>query len=345
MNTTLTDWQGFSQVVALKDGGWVVTWESRGAQDGSGSGMYQQRYDAAGNPVGLETRVNSYTSGDQTYAAVSALTDGGWVVVWQSAGQDGNFTGVYGQVFNADGTRRGGERLINQTTAYDQYQPAVTGLADGTFMVSWGNRNSPGSYSLFGRKFNADGTPTAGEFQISPASAADAAYPELSARPDGGFTAVWIRPDLSTASSSDYEIAMRTYTTNTTSQGNYVGTTGSDTLFGSSGADTLTGGAGADRFLFTGQNQGLDTITDFQAGQDRIEVVGSSFGNLPIGQLDTARFALNAPGDADDRFVFNTTTGALSYDPDGNGAMSATTIAMLNVRSLSATDIWVVPSA
>ena len=49
-------------------------------------------------------------------------------------------------------------------------------------------------------------------------------------------------------------------------------------------------------------------------------------------------------GDADDRLVFNTTTGALSYDRDSNGALSATTIALLNVRSLSATDIWVVAS-
>ncbi|KAA0567862.1 hypothetical protein, partial [Azospirillum sp. Sh1] len=178
--------------------------------------MYQQRYDAAGNPVGSETRVNSYTSGDQTYAAVSALTDGGWVVVWQSAGQDGSGLGVYGQVFNADGTRRGGEVPITQTVFTDQYNPVVTSLADGDFLVSWGSIAPSGGYALFGRRFQADGKAVGGEFQISAASSGNLLYPEIVARADGGFAAAWLEYDNSTAASGDYELLMRSFTANTT---------------------------------------------------------------------------------------------------------------------------------
>jgi hypothetical protein len=58
VNTTLANVQTSSAVTALDDGGFVVSWMSNG-QDGSGWGIYAQRYDAAGATVGGEFRVNS----------------------------------------------------------------------------------------------------------------------------------------------------------------------------------------------------------------------------------------------------------------------------------------------
>jgi hypothetical protein len=58
--------------------------------------------------------------------------------------------------------------------------------------------------------------------------------------------------------------------------------------------------------------------------------------------LAANRFALNAPTDADDVFIFNTTTKVLSYDADGNGAGAAVQLALMNVTTLSNTDIFVV---
>jgi predicted extracellular nuclease len=49
-----------------------------------------------------------------------------------------------------------------------------------------------------------------------------------------------------------------------------VGTSGDDVLTGGIGNDTLTGGAGADQFVFTSLRDGVDTITDFEPGIDRI---------------------------------------------------------------------------
>ena len=52
---------------------------------GSGWGIYQQRYDADGNKVGVELRVNGVTTGAQLDPDVTALDDGGgWVVSWTS---------------------------------------------------------------------------------------------------------------------------------------------------------------------------------------------------------------------------------------------------------------------
>ncbi|MBH0197656.1 MAG: hypothetical protein HP494_19175, partial [Nitrospira sp.] len=52
VNSTIANSQSQSAVTALADGGYVVTWTSSN-QDGSGTGVYAQRYDAAGVPVGL----------------------------------------------------------------------------------------------------------------------------------------------------------------------------------------------------------------------------------------------------------------------------------------------------
>lgn len=118
---------------------------------------------------------------------------------------------------------------------------------------------------------------------------------------------------------------------------------GDDTLIGGNGNDRLIGGVGADAFRFSRYDNGTDVVMDFQSGEDRIEVYGWSYGNLPDGVLSADRFALDAPTNANDQFIFNTTTGVLSYDADGIGSNAAVAIARLNVRTLSASDIFSVP--
>ncbi|MBS0423307.1 MAG: putative Ig domain-containing protein [Proteobacteria bacterium] len=80
----------------------VVSWESS-AQDGSFSGIYAQRYDASGTAVGGEFRVNTTTASDQLSSSITALSDGGFVVSWESSAQDGSFSGIYAQRYDANG--------------------------------------------------------------------------------------------------------------------------------------------------------------------------------------------------------------------------------------------------
>ena len=76
-------------MIGLKDGGFVLSWSSNG-QDGSGYGVYAQRYAASGAAVGGEFRVNTETNGNQTdntygYGpTMAASADGGFVVAWPS---------------------------------------------------------------------------------------------------------------------------------------------------------------------------------------------------------------------------------------------------------------------
>ena len=56
---------------------------------------------------GSEFQVNTYTSDNQQEPSVTSLADGGFVVTWMSANQDGSSWGVYGQRYAADGAASG----------------------------------------------------------------------------------------------------------------------------------------------------------------------------------------------------------------------------------------------
>jgi len=102
-NTEITGDQTMHDVTGLTgtDAGFVVTWSSM--QDGGGYGVYGQLYDSQGVEVGGEFRVNAETQGSQQDPSVTALVDGGFLVSWESAGQDGNGYGIYGHRFDASG--------------------------------------------------------------------------------------------------------------------------------------------------------------------------------------------------------------------------------------------------
>ena len=111
-----------------------------------------------------------------------------------------------------------------------------------------------------------------------------------------------------------------------------IGGNGNDTLIGGNGNDTLTGGANADHFAYTASNQGIDTITDFTTADfDVIQISASGPGfsgsGLTTGALPGTQF-LGGPGvvaatDTNQRFLYNTTDGALRFDADGSAGSSA----------------------
>ncbi|HMC69789.1 MAG TPA: calcium-binding protein, partial [Mycobacteriales bacterium] len=113
---------------------------------------------------------------------------------------------------------------------------------------------------------------------------------------------------------------------------------GADTLVGGLGQDALTGGAGADSFLFNAQpgTANADRVTDFVSGTDKIRLDASvlqGIGDAGDFTANDGRF-YSAPGaiaahDADDRVIYNTTTGQLFFDSDGSGPSTAQLIATL----------------
>jgi hypothetical protein len=81
-------------VTAEGDGGFLVAW---GTDDGTYDEVLGLRYDASGAPVGGHFQINSYTTGVQRLPTLAAAADGRFVVAWESEGQVGPSTGIFGQ--------------------------------------------------------------------------------------------------------------------------------------------------------------------------------------------------------------------------------------------------------
>ena len=102
VNTTTNADQRYPTVGMAADGLSLVVWQSN-SQDGSGFGIYGQRFDAAAVPVGGEFPVNLFHSGNQSQPSVGLAADHRAVTVWTSDNQDGEATGVFAALFGADG--------------------------------------------------------------------------------------------------------------------------------------------------------------------------------------------------------------------------------------------------
>ncbi len=125
------------------------------------------------------------------------------------------------------------------------------------------------------------------------------------------------------------------------------GNDGINILDGRGGSDVLVGRAGGDTFAFTtalGAGN-VDRLVDFAAGSDRIALDDAVFTQLGAhGSLNATAFVAGAAAaDADDRIVYNSATGQLFYDADGNGAGAAVQFATLATGlSLTAGDFQVI---
>src|SRR3954447_12695179 len=128
------------------------------------------------------------------------------------------------------------------------------------------------------------------------------------------------------------------------------GDVGDDWLEGGTGNDSLSGGSGQDNIVFREFGAAnADTIGSFDAGWDRIQLDVAAFANIGAnGRFASGdvRFyaAAGATGghDADDRIIYNTSTGQLFYDADGSGPGAAQLIATLEgAPSIVASDIYV----
>lgn len=135
---------------------------------------------------------------------------------------------------------------------------------------------------------------------------------------------------------------------------------GNDFLFGGHGHDVLTGGNGNDIFVFQGWEDNTyipltsadsDVITDFSHAQhDLIALSHLDFSHfaetpgLPVSATEFFATTTDTAHAATDRLIYNTKTGALWYDADGNGAGAAILIATLGTTThptLTAADIYI----
>lgn len=245
---------------------------------------------------------------------------------------------------------------VNNWTSGRQAVPAVTMDGEGKFVVTWESYGSygsdPQSRSIQARRFAADGTPLAGQFQVNTHTPGTQRYAEVAADQAGRFMVVWLgdtssgddnsndsihgRVFDSTGTAVDDEFQVNSYTTSqqrnpqvaAVDDGGFVVVWSSD---GSYGPDTAAHSIQAQRYAADGapvelQFQVNSYSTSFQANaavsifdSGGFVVVWDSEGSY--GDDSSSRSVqaqiLDSDGDpVGGEFQVNTYTTSYQDDPD-----------------------------
>ncbi|MDO6963827.1 calcium-binding protein [Rhizobium alvei] len=266
INTYINNYQRYSVVDGLADGGFVVAWASFG-QDSSGEGVYAQRFNKNGETVGNEFQVNIAVDGNQNEASVAGLIDGGYVITYSADGLDGSGRAVFGQMYTSTGKKDGTAFQVNTYTNGYQAESHVTAIENGGFAVTWTSAGKDGSdKGVFGQVFDADGKKIGREFQLNDYTNGDQVGASSAVLSSGDLATIWASyPNQDGSSVGVYGSIYRVteIIDGTQKNDSLIGTSADEVLKGLNGKDYLEGRAGADRL--DGGN-GLDVASYEHAG-------------------------------------------------------------------------------
>lgn len=188
------------EVAAEADGDFVVVWMSYGStgNDTSSGSIQGRRFASDGTPLGEQFQVNTYTTSLQEDAAVAARADGGFVVVWESAGSAGGDTdgdSIQAQRYASDGSPLGGQFQVNAYATEDQSDSSVAIDADGDFVVTWESFGSSGTDSsgdsVQARRYDSNGGSLGSQFQVNSYVTGYQSDPGVTMDPGGDFVVAW----------------------------------------------------------------------------------------------------------------------------------------------------------
>lgn len=190
----------------------VVVWHSLG-QDGYFGGIYGRRASTAGQVLGDEFQVNTFTDGSELLPDVAMAYDGRFVVAWFSWTGDGH-EGIYAQRYDQDFNRVGEEMEIANfgdlgDLNHYAYAPAIAMDPVGNFVVAWSfDAHTGSSLDVYARRYYADGTPAGPAFQVNTYTPNVQAFVDVAMDQLGNSVFVW---QSQGQDGSDYGIYSQVY--------------------------------------------------------------------------------------------------------------------------------------
>ena len=297
------------EVAPLAGGGFVVVWDPDATATYKGdTPVVGQRYDAAGSPIGDQFLLDG-ARGDGWRPKVAALSDGGFVVQWESMAIRqisphviGYEYGAFAQRFDADGAKAGSLIEVVPFSNWNLSGVNVCALEDGGFSIAWGQNNG-----AFATRYDSDGEVRGtASFVVASQPTQGPSLIEIGCAPlaDGGFlvsgAAQWYQDTTLYAQryAGDWASAERSTFAGTTLDDTMhadlgvqalLGAGGNDTLCGGASNDTLVGDIGTDTAVYTGASTGY-TVT--RTGTDWQVTDGSGDeGTDMLQSIERLRFA------------------------------------------------------
>lgn len=316
-------------VTALAGGGFVVAWDSyyNDQRGFSISDIFFQRFDAAGRPQDGMVQANVASGGGRFDAAVTALSDGGFLVAWQ--GDDGAGNGIYGRRFGADGNPVDLEEFsLNQLRAGEQTSPDVTALAGGGFAAAWVDMGDDGHASIEVRVLPGSMDAVSGGSAGQNGGASDVSAPAaepvvttpvatpstpvatapVTTTPNAPVTTapkpVTSAPAPSTPSAPSAPVGSAPGTSASASPSKVVGSAGTDKLAAPSGTAKLDGMGGLDTVVFGGK---ASAYTISKSGSDFLVQASGGSASTTLSNVERVQFsdktvALDIDGNAGEAY-------------------------------------------
>jgi len=220
VNTYTANSQSYPSIGTADNGKFVIAWQGSGT--GDSFGVFAQKYNADGSSNGSEFRVNTYTANSQSYPSVAMASDGNFVIIWTSYGQDGDTTSygnIYAQRYNVDGSANGSEFRVNTYTTNNQRNTSLGIDSLGNFIITWESDGQDGdgsSSNIYAQKYNSDGSANGSEFKVNTYTTNNQSFPSIAMSNDGKFVITW---SGSGAGDSDGGIFAQKYNSDGTTNG------------------------------------------------------------------------------------------------------------------------------
>jgi Ca2+-binding RTX toxin-like protein len=292
-------------VVALQDGGFVVTWDAWDTIPNTS--LHARIFTSAA--VSNDIVIDTTSSVAPLDSSLTALPGNRFLVTWVDPdGGDGSHSCIRGCVFNSYGSRVGDEFIVNTTAEGSQTSPAATVLPDGHVLVTWGSFENGDSANPVIRAAELD--PNGAGNSVDGTASSDT------------ITGSPFADQLSGLAGDDIIHAGDGKDT-------LIGGAGADQLDGGVGGDLMYGGAGHDTYVvdnfgdvvIENPNEGFDTVqstihyrlpANVEAlvlqGKADLQAYGNNLpntliGNAGINLLDGGAGAdLMQGGDGDDAY-------------------------------------------
>lgn len=195
VNTTTVGDQGHSAgygpavATSLYGATYVVVWSS---VESGGYGVYGQRYDSAGVPLGAEFRVNTVPASAHATVAVAMDYWGQFVVVWDGVTLGSTVSDIVARRYDSQGEPLGPEFRVNDPSVYPMSSPAVAMDAVGNFVATWqGAATAADNEEIHARRFDAATGALGAQFQVNATVGGRQAVPRIGADADGDFVVLW----------------------------------------------------------------------------------------------------------------------------------------------------------
>jgi len=188
----------FPEITSLSNGNFVICWHDWHLFEDNQYTIYVQVFNESGEKIGresiIETRnedgiLNYWPTYEPHVYRITSLSNGNFIICWESYGYHEFEPGIYVQIFNESGEKVGNK--IQVTTFQEIWAnscPKIATLFNDHFVVCWKGLSEKG---IFAQVFDETGEKIGDEIQVNSSEGNSQSGNEIIALFNGNFVICW----------------------------------------------------------------------------------------------------------------------------------------------------------